>query len=128
MKYLILLPGVIHVYIFFLESFLWDTPRGRKAFHMTEADAKTTKPVAFNQGFYNLFLAIGVIAGFVLWMGFIPVAGGIVAGLAVMVFSLGAILAAGLVLIASSPTLWPAALLQIVPAVLGLGLALGSFA
>ncbi len=128
MKYLILLPGVIHVYIFVLESFLWDSPRGRKAFHLTEADAKATRSLAFNQGFYNLFLAVGVILGFVLWMGLIPVAGGAVAGLAVMVFSLGAIVAAGLVLIASAPAMWPAALLQIVPAVLALGLALGSVA
>jgi putative membrane protein len=94
---------------------------------MTEADAKATKPIAFNQGFYNLFLAVGVILGFVLWMGLVPVVGGAVAGLGIMVFSLGSILVAGLVLIASTPALWPAALLQIVPAVLGLGLALGSF-
>lgn len=127
MKYLILLPGVIHVYIFFLESFLWDTPRGRKTFRMTEADAKTTKPLAFNQGFYNLFLAVAVIVGFCLWMGFIPIEGGAAAGYGVMLFGLSSIAVAGLVLIASSPAMWPAALLQLVPAVLGLGLSLAKF-
>jgi len=126
MKYLILLPGVIHIYIFVLESFLWDTPLGRKSFRMTVADAATSKALAFNQGFYNLFLALAVIIGFCLWMGFIP--GAPAAGYGIMLFGLSAITLAGLVLIASSPAMWTAALLQIVPAVLGLGLALARFA
>ena len=29
----------------------------------SQADAETTKPLAFNQGFYNLFLAAGALAG-----------------------------------------------------------------
>lgn len=126
MKYLILLPAVIHLYIFIVESFLWDRPRTMKTFHTTSETAAATRPLAFNQGFYNLFLALAVLIGFVLWMGFLP--GGASAGFGVMIFGLGAIFAAGLVLIVSTPTMWPAALLQIVPAVLGLGLALGSFA
>jgi len=125
-KYLILLPAVIHLYIFIVESFLWDKPRTMRTFHTTSETAAATKPLAFNQGFYNLFLALAVLIGFVLWMGFPP--GGASAGFGVMIFGLGAIFAAGLVLIVSTPTMWPAALLQIVPAVLGLGLALGSFA
>ncbi len=124
MKYLILLPALIHVYFFVLESVLWNTPFGRRAFQMDEAHAEATKVLAFNQGFYNLFLALGVLVGFGLWVGFPAIDGGPSAGFAVMVFSLGSMFAAGLVLIASSPAKWVGALLQLVPAVLGLGLSL----
>ena len=35
-----------------------------------QAAADTTKPMAYNQGFYNLFLAIGAVIGLVLyWAG-----------------------------------------------------------
>jgi putative membrane protein len=123
MKYLILLPGVIHIYIFILESFLWDRPRTMAAFRTTPATVTVTKSLAFNQGFYNLFLAAAVIGGFSLWMGFPAFESGTVAGLAVMVFGLGSITAAGLVLLISAPALWRSALIQIVPAGLGLTLA-----
>lgn len=32
----------------------------------SQADAETTRPLAYNQGFYNLFLALGVVAGIAL--------------------------------------------------------------
>ena len=59
--------ALLHVYIWVLESFRWTEPATRKAFGTSESDAETTKPMAYNQGFYNLFLAIitlvGVFAG-----------------------------------------------------------------
>ncbi len=57
------LAAVIHVAFFVLESFLFTKPAGRKVFGASEADAQTMKFLAFNQGFYNLFLAIGCAAG-----------------------------------------------------------------
>jgi len=57
------LAGVIHIAFFVLESFLFTKPAGRKIFKMSEADAETMKFFAFNQGFYNRSLAIGVLAG-----------------------------------------------------------------
>ncbi len=57
------LAGVIHVLFFLLESFLFTKPLGRKVFQASEADAQTMKFLAFNQGFYNLFLAIGCFVG-----------------------------------------------------------------
>jgi putative membrane protein len=57
------LAALMHVGFFLLESVLWTKPAGRKIFGTTEADAETIKFMAFNQGFYNLFLAIGTVVG-----------------------------------------------------------------
>ena len=54
------LVALIHVYILVLEMFLWDTPRGRKAFGTTEEFARASKVLAANQGLYNGFLAAGL--------------------------------------------------------------------
>src|SRR5690349_3991259 len=61
------LVALIHAYILVLEMFLWDTPRGRKAFGTTEAFARESKVLAANQGLYNGFLAAGLIWG--IWLG-----------------------------------------------------------
>jgi putative membrane protein len=58
--------AAIHIYIVVLEMVLWDTPRGRKTFGMTEEFAKSTKVLAANQGLYNGFLAAGLIWG--IWL------------------------------------------------------------
>jgi putative membrane protein len=52
------LAALLHVYIFTMESLTWTTPRTRAIFGTTSEEAETTKLLAFNQGFYNLFLAI----------------------------------------------------------------------
>jgi putative membrane protein len=49
-----------HLYILYLEMFLWDTPTGRKAFRMTPEQSSQTKVLAANQGLYNGFLAAGL--------------------------------------------------------------------
>ena len=54
------LAAVLHVYIFTMESLTWTTPRTRATFGTTAAEAETTKMLAFNQGFYNLFLEVGI--------------------------------------------------------------------
>ncbi|HKW85200.1 MAG TPA: DUF1304 domain-containing protein [Burkholderiaceae bacterium] len=83
---LIGLVAAIHVYILILEMFMWDTPRGRKAFGTTAEFAAASKTLAANQGLYNGFLAAGLIWG--LSMG--P------AGRAVQLFFLGCVIVAGL--------------------------------
>jgi putative membrane protein len=80
------LVAAIHVYILILEMFLWDTPRGRKAFGTTAEFAAASKTLAANQGLYNGFLAAGLIWG--LMMG--P------AGRAVQLFFLGCVIVAGI--------------------------------
>nr|WP_314087301.1 DUF1304 domain-containing protein [uncultured Shinella sp.] len=57
---LVALIALEHVYILVLEMFLWATPRGQKAFGMTQAQAQATKVLAANQGLYNGFLAAGL--------------------------------------------------------------------
>src|SRR5204862_8291912 len=51
----------LHIIFFALESLLWTKPAGRKVFGTTAEEAETTKVLALNQGFYNLFLAAGLI-------------------------------------------------------------------
>lgn len=60
-KCLVLLIALLHIYILVLEMFLWDTPKGRKAFGTTPEQAAMTKVMAQNQGLYNGFLVAGLI-------------------------------------------------------------------
>ena len=58
------LAAALHVYIFSMESVTWTRPATWKRFGVaSQADAETTRPMAYNQGFYNLFLAIGAFTG-----------------------------------------------------------------
>lgn len=54
------LVALLHVYILVLEMFLWDTPKGRRAFGLTAEFATQSKTLAANQGLYNGFLAAGL--------------------------------------------------------------------
>src|SRR4051794_35640789 len=114
------LAAAIHVAVFVLESLLWMRPSTRAAFRVaSERDAQTTPPLAFNQGFYNLFLAAVTTVGIVL----VATGGGagtLAAGSALILAGAGSMIAAGIVLIASSPNLLRAALVQLVPPALGL--------
>jgi len=61
---LVILAGLLHVVIFLLESVLWRSRATWRRFGVESAeDAKVARPWALNQGFYNLFLAIGAILG-----------------------------------------------------------------
>ena len=55
--------ALLHVYIWVLESFRWNEPSTRRTFGVSEADAPVLAPMAYNQGFYNLFLAIIALVG-----------------------------------------------------------------
>jgi len=61
-----ILAGVVHVLIFCMESLWWTTPQVRARFRQSPEQADATRLFAFNQGFYNLFLAIGTFAGLAL--------------------------------------------------------------
>jgi putative membrane protein len=120
------LAALIHVYIFVLESLTWTTDRTRRVFGVrTRNEAELTKPLAFNQGFYNLFLAIIVGLGIVLLAVGAPVVG------ATLVFAgAGSMAAAGVVLLLSNRRMQRPALIQAAPPLvamisLGFGLAAG---
>ena len=58
------IAALLHVYIFTMESVTWTRPATWKRFGVaSQADAETTRPLAYNQGFYNLFLALGALIG-----------------------------------------------------------------
>lgn len=61
------LAVLFHVIAFVFESVLWTRPAVFARFGVaSQADADTTGPMAYNQGFYNLGLAVGVAVGLVL--------------------------------------------------------------
>ncbi|NYE21408.1 DUF1304 domain-containing protein [Microbacterium immunditiarum] len=107
------LAALLHVYIFVMESVQWTQPRIWKRFGVPDqAIADATKPMAYNQGFYNLFLAIGAILGIVLfWAGDAGSVAGI-AGRTLVLFSLGSMIAAALVLVTTGSKYLRAALIQ----------------
>lgn len=111
-----LIPALIHVYIFILESLLWGQKRTNKIFGVRPEEVAATKPLAFNQGFYNLFLAIAIMLGLHLYNAEYNAEMTRAAGAALVIYALASICAAGLVLLVSKPKLWRGALLQIVPA------------
>ena len=62
------LAVLIHFYIFVLESLRWSAPSTRKIFGIrSQVQLDATRPLAFNQGFYNLFLALIAVAGMVVF-------------------------------------------------------------
>lgn len=70
------LAAMMHVYIFLMESVWWTRPATWKRFGVaSQADANTTSPMAYNQGFYNLFLGIGALIGLVIFFASQPEAG-----------------------------------------------------
>ena len=62
-KILAALVGLEHLYILYLEMFLWTTTRGLKSFGTTKEFAEASKTLAANQGLYNGFLAAGLLWG-----------------------------------------------------------------
>ncbi|HNP12569.1 MAG TPA: DUF1304 domain-containing protein [Mycobacterium sp.] len=101
------LAALLHVYIFVMESFTWTTPRTRAVFGTSPEEAETTKLLAYNQGFYNLFLAIVTAIGIVaLAQGHNGI------GAALVFAGAGSMLAAALVLLTASPDKARAAVIQ----------------
>jgi len=91
------LAALLHVYIFVMESLTWTSPRTRATFGTTPEEAETTQLLAFNQGFYNLFLAI------VTGVGIVGVAMGHQAVGAALIFAgVGSMSAAAVVLLISA--------------------------
>ena len=117
--------ALVHVFIFYLESIAWTSARARAVFGTgTVEQAAAQQQLAFNQGFYNLFLAVLVALGIIFFAVGAPVIG------ATLVFAgAGCMLAAALVLLVTSPGKARAAITQgtlplLAVIVLAIGLAL----
>jgi len=104
------LAGLIHVLFFCMESLWWTKPAVYRRFRSTEAEALVTRSLAFNQGFYNLFLAVGALGGLLLMA-----TGHDGAGMILTAWSCASMLAAAVVLAASSPQMIRGAAIQGLP-------------
>lgn len=101
------LAALLHVYIWVLESFRWNEPATRRTFGVSEEDARVLAPMAYNQGFYNLFLGLGAALGLILfWTGADSV------GKALVLFTTGCMVLAAAVLITTGRGYLKPALIQ----------------
>lgn len=107
MLFVALLAGVVHVLIFCMESLWWTSPTIRARFRQTAEQAETTRLFAFNQGFYNLFLAVGTFVGIALTL-----LGNAGSGLILVSWNCLFMLGAAIVLAASAPQMRRGAVIQ----------------
>lgn len=116
------LAAALHVLFFWLESVSWRTPRTWRTFGLpSQEHADITAPMAYNQGFYNLFLAVGTFTGI-----------GIVTastahdniGWTLIVFACACMVGAALVLLTTGASYLRAALIQGTPALVAVVLSL----
>jgi len=106
-----IIAALVHVWFFVLESLWFMRPAVYRRFSIeSEADATVVRSFAFNQGFYNLFLAVGVAIGIALVALRNPAAGE-----AILLFACGSMIAAGVVLYLHNPRFLRAAAIQVVP-------------
>jgi len=102
------LAAALHVYIFWMESLAWTGPAARKTFGpASDAEVAATRAFAYNQGFYNLFLAVTSVIGIVFLF-----ASDSAVGPALILAGTGSMLAAALVLFASDASKRRAAVTQ----------------
>src|SRR5690606_2542465 len=93
-----IIATLVHVFIFTLESVLWAKPSTWRRFGLkSQADANLMESMAFNQGFYNLFLALGTTVGLLLLGWGTPIA-----GKWVLLVSLASMVLASIVLLITS--------------------------
>jgi len=110
------LAAALHVVIFFMESVAWTRPTVWRRFGVASQEAAdTTRPMAYNQGFYNLFLAVGAIVGLVLYA-----VGQHAAGLALIIFTAASMLAAAVVLVTTGRGYLRPAIIQGILPLIGL--------
>lgn len=109
------LAAALHAFIFYLESVAWTSPRARAVFGTTAEEAEATKALAYNQGWYNLFLAVEVVVGIV-----VVAAGSRSVGLALVIAGCASMVAAALVLLTSDRSKASAALRQMAFALVAL--------
>lgn len=111
---MISIAAIFHVYVFILESVKWRSPKTWKAFGLPNQEhAEIIRPMAFNQGFYNLFLALGTGVGLAMLSVNSTIA------FTLMLFTALCMIGAGVVLFFSVKTSRLAAIIQAGPPLLG---------
>ena len=110
------LAAALHVLFFLLESIWFAKPAAWRRFQLqSQEHADIVKLMAFNQGFYNLFLALGAGLGLILYF-----AGNVPAGLTLVLFATACMVLAAIILASTNRRFLVAALIQGVPPLLGL--------
>ncbi len=114
------LAALLHIVFFLFESVFWSRPAIHARFGVgSQADADTIRPMAYNQGFYNLALAVGVIVGIALLETH---GSSLVVAKTLVVFGTACMVVAGLVLASTGRSYLRAAAIQFVPAAVALKL------
>lgn len=105
---MVLLAGLLHVVIFIMESFLFLNEAVYSRFLITSSEqAQTIALFAYNQGWYNLFLALGALIG-LCFAKSLPRN----VGTSLCVYACLSMLGAAIVLVYSEPLLARAAFIQ----------------
>jgi len=111
-----LAAALLHIGFFTLESLTFSRPEVWARFRIaSQADADVIRPMAFNQGFYNLFLALGVIGGLLL-----VASGSVETGRAIVLFACACMVGAGAVLVSSDRRFVSSAAIQAIPPLLAI--------
>jgi putative membrane protein len=113
--------AVLHIVFFVFESVLWMRPSVYSRFGIaSREEAATIRSMAYNQGFYNLALAAGVLVGVVLLA---QSGSAFIVGKTAVVFGTACMSIAGIVLASTGPSYRRSAALQFFPAAIALVLA-----
>ena len=97
--------ALLHVLFFVMESVVFRKSGVWQRFGVkSQADAEIIFPMAYNQGFYNLFLAIGIVVGLVL--------GESEGGEGIVIFACACMVGAALVLVTNNVKLARSAAIQ----------------
>jgi putative membrane protein len=110
-----LLAALFHIVVFVLESILFERSWVQAILVGRPEPAGGVRLWAFNQGFYNLFLAAGPIAGVIAYH-----AGQVSVGRALVIYGCAFMAACGVVLFGSNRRLWRGMLAQSVPPLVAL--------
>ena len=106
-----IIAGLIHVLFFVLESLMFRRPFAWRTFGIaSQQDADITHDWALNQGFYNLFLAVGALVGVLLAGADNPTT--VAAGVGMVLVATGSMLGAAIVLLVTKPKLLRGVLIQ----------------
>jgi putative membrane protein len=112
--------ALVHAWFFVLESLQFEQPSVAARFGLrTPEQIAAVRPMAFNQGFYNLFLAIGIAGGLLL-----VATGNAVTGRPIVLFSCACMVGAGVVLVSSNRRFAAGAAIQAVPPLIAIVIAL----
>ncbi|MBA2721059.1 MAG: DUF1304 domain-containing protein [Chloroflexi bacterium] len=106
-----LVAAGFHILFFILESVTFSQPSVAARFGLsTPEQIAAVRPMAFNQGFYNLFLALGVVGGLAL-----IAANSVEAGRAIALFACACMVGAGVVLLSTNRRFARSAAIQALP-------------